>query len=59
MLLIADPLDGYQSAALQPGQFSLDCPRSRADASNNFRGVEGAVWVAKDEGQHTLLHLGE
>ncbi|WP_458145926.1 hypothetical protein [Bradyrhizobium sp. UFLA05-109] len=59
MLLIADPLGGDQPRLFKVRQFAFDCASARTDAPKDFRCIEAALRIAKDEPQHALLHVGK
>jgi hypothetical protein len=59
MFLITDALNGDESTAPQPRQLSFNRARSRVNVPLDLGSIEAPLRLAKDEGQHTLLHLGK
>lgn len=59
VLLMADAPRDNQSTVLEPREFALCGAGTGARRSNQFRGVEAAVWRAKEHTQHPLLCPGE
>jgi hypothetical protein len=59
VLLIANTFDGYQAASAQTGQFPLHRSRPGIQPPENFRRVEAAIRVPKNERKDAPLHVRE
>src|SRR5262249_42561867 len=59
VLLIADPLDGHETASLQLRQLAIHGAHAGAYLAYDLRSVEAALRVAEDQRQHPLLNPRE
>src|SRR4051794_16020938 len=59
MPLITDALYRDEAALTQAGEFALHSSSSRANTSDNLRGVKALIRMAEQQRQHALLHFRE